>query len=218
MSLEIDISPEGYNRRIDTCEIRERLQKLVPSPDYWRVFRLFLHGKCDRSEFDKCIEQNLKTNEQRHIHNELIKGIIYNAHYSMISPKGFVLKKQAITKRKEPETDIMPQQRKTQKLKTYTAADLHGLPSIMELQKRLEQKSHELGVAISRETIFIIHAEMKRFVFYLLESSLSTVGKPQSTKRTLNITTENIKTAINMDTKIASIVSSAVLSRFSNYE
>ena len=218
MSLEIDISPESYLKRIDTNEIRQRLEKLVPSPEYWRVFRLFIHGKCERAEFDACIEQNLKTNEQKHVHNELIKGIIFNAHYSAISPKGFVMKKQPIPKQK-PHIDVAePAQRKTQKLKTYLAADLHAIPSIVELQKKLEQRSRELGVAVSRETVSVIHAELKRFIFYLLENSLSTVGKPPTTRRTLNITTENVKAAINMDTKISSIVSSSVLSRFSTYE
>lgn len=218
MSLEIDISPDSYLKRIDTNEIRQRLEKLVPSPEYWRVFRLFIHGRCERAEFDACVEQNLKTNEQKHVHNELIKGIIYNAHYSAISPKGFVMKRRPIPKQKEHTDEVIPPQRKTQKLKTYLAADLHAIPSIVELQKRLEQKSRELGVAVSRETVSVIHSELKRFITYLLENSLSTVGKPPTTKRTLVVTTENVKTAINANTKISSIISSSVLSRFSNYE
>ena len=216
--IGINSLSESYKRRYDLNEIKEQLAALVPDEEYWQVFRLFIHGKCKREEFDAVIEKYLDTPEKKHLHNKFIRAIIFNAHFSTVYPPGYVPENKIIIKNPAPALLFPQLPKRAQKFKTYSAADLRAIPSIVDFQKKLETKSREYDITVSRECGQYINYEVKKFVTYILEKSLMTIGKPPTTYRTLRIMPQCVKEAIRLDERIASVISADLYSRYSEFE
>ena len=215
--IPINSSPDLYNKRYDLIEIKRELESLVPSDEYWKVLRLFINGKCQREEFDNVMEKYLDTSEKKHLHNKFIRSIIFNAHFSTIYPPGYVPKRKILSQGPSPEQMFTVLPKRSSKFKTYSAADLRAIPSILDFQKKLEIKSQQQDMAISRDCGEVLHNELKKFILYVLDQSLLTVGKPPTTYRTLKITSQNVKEAISMNEKIASIISEQLYKRYAEF-
>ena len=216
--IGINSSSESYNKRYDLNEIKQNLSALVPDEEYWHTFRLFIHGKCNREDFDKTIEKYLDTSEKKHLHNKFIRAIIFNAHFSTIYPPNYVPERRIISKNPSPGILYPQLPKRAQKFKTYSAADLRAIPSMVDFQKKLEAKSREYDMGVSRDCGQYLHYEVKKFVSYILEKSLMTIGKPPTTYRTLRITPQCVKEAIKLEERIASIISANLYRRYAEFD
>ena len=138
-----------YHSRRDTKKIREKLIQAVNNPYYWVTFDKFLHGGCNKEEFDEKMNIYLATNELKLLHNEFIRAILYNAHYSLIPPPDAVLpnvevkpiKKNDSVKHDEMENVDM------EKFCSYSAIDLGRIQTLNELgvKMRIIADKHKLS-------------------------------------------------------------------------
>jgi hypothetical protein len=129
------LPPDIYNLRRDSNAIKVRLLALVNDPEYWRVFSTFVYGQCSKEIFDECMERLLRTPEMRILHNELIRAVLYNAHFAMVPPEGVP------TPPPPPPTIKPTPPPRTVTFTTYSAADLRHIPSLAELTRRVSALS-----------------------------------------------------------------------------
>lgn len=76
-----------YDARRDTRALRARLSAEIDNPEYWRAFDAFLHGRCDRSEFDSAMRECLATGAAKRLHNEFVRALLFNARFAIAPPR-----------------------------------------------------------------------------------------------------------------------------------
>lgn len=76
---------ESAGRR-NTLAIKHRLLEVVADNEYWDILVAYLQGKCSKSEYDIAIRKCIATPEAEYLHNELIRSIIFNAHFAKKPP------------------------------------------------------------------------------------------------------------------------------------
>jgi hypothetical protein len=129
-------SAKIYTQRKDVLRVKSQLWELVPDDDYWTTLSLFVHGKCTKAHFDETMNLYLTTNRARVLHNEFIRSIIFNAHFSTIPPPGVALAAPPLPDQVANQRNRLPLS-KLPALSNFSAADLHHLPSIEQLARRV---------------------------------------------------------------------------------
>lgn len=89
--------PNLYTKRKDVLGVKDKLMRLVKNPLYWDSLSRFIHGQMKKTEYDKVMEAYLDTNEKRALHNEFIRTILYNAHFSVIPPPVYTYRYKAMS-------------------------------------------------------------------------------------------------------------------------
>lgn len=202
-----------YSRRKDVRALKEHLLSIVKDPDYWKTLASFIHGQCSKTKFDETMSRCLTTNEMKILHNELIRSIIYNAHFSMMPPPGIEIPraKAAVRTAKAP-TPVM--QVKSPNFVTYTAADLHHLPSINQLSKRMGVIIRSEKLTVDSKAASTILSELKKFIKKILVKSLELSTAEGMVNGNTNITVEHVQQVLKMNAQLSTILSPSVISKF----
>ena len=159
-------SPQIYVQRKDILGIKSRLLSLVPDPIYWETLSKFVNGECSKVKFDEVIAKQLKTNEMRILHNELIRSILFNAHFSTVPPPGvFPVQKQ------EQKADVRPVV-PNRTFATYSASDLGHLHSPDQLSARVAVLLKGSKMKMEARGLMVLLVEVKRYAATILRRSL----------------------------------------------
>ena len=75
-----------YSDRRDCIAIKNKLMKLVNKEEYTKTLIAYLHGSCSKQFFDEKMSSILTTPAAKLTHNELIRSILFNAHFTMTPP------------------------------------------------------------------------------------------------------------------------------------
>lgn len=75
-----------YSDRRDCIAIKEKLMKLVNKEEYTETLIAYLRGACSKQFFDEKMSSILTTPAAKIIHNDLIRSILFNAHFTMTPP------------------------------------------------------------------------------------------------------------------------------------
>ncbi|KAK8871010.1 hypothetical protein M9Y10_008923 [Tritrichomonas musculus] len=224
-SIQVGESPETslariknssniYSQRKDCLLIKNQLIDNVTEPDYWNTLACFLHGQCSKQIFDEKMHSYLKTPEAKVLHNQLIRSIIYNAHFSMIPPPNVTLPRPAVPthiKKTPPVTNSQPKDN----FMTYTASDLRHLPSINQLHLRIKILLSSRDFDSDTKATCLIFQELKKFILFLLESSVSLLSfRGSGDPKDMTITTDQVLHVLNNNQRLAGIVSSSVITKF----
>ena len=211
----IQNSSNIYEKRKDCLVLKEKLISLVQEPDYWKTLACFLHGQCSKQTYDDKMNSCLKTAEARVLHNELIRSIIFNAHFSMIPPPNVTLPRVSIpTHMKKTPSTAIAQTKFT--FMSYTATDLRHIPSINQLHSRISilLRGHEVESPEFKATS-LIFKELKKFILLLLENSISLLSfRGSEDPKDMTITTDQILHVLRNNQRLAGIVSSSVITKF----
>jgi hypothetical protein len=125
-----------YKRRHDVERLRAGLELSVPNfGEYRTVLARFLHGRCLRPEFDNMVQTQLNTPELRALHNEFLRAILHNAHFSIVPPPNAPRWQPARFTR--PAPPIRRPRRDPIPFASITASDLRRLPLAPELERRM---------------------------------------------------------------------------------
>lgn len=210
-------SSKIYTVRKDCQSLKERLLQIVTEPDeYWNTLARFLHGQCSKKLFDETMQKCLATTEAKLLHNELIRSIIYNAHFTMIPPPNVTPPKPECPPhvRKAAPTGTQSQ---NASFMTYTASDMRHLPSVNQLSERMGILLGPRKIAIESKAAGLVFGHVKRYVMLLLEGcvELSAVKKLDE-RADVKITTEQVMHVLQMQSDLGSIVSPAVMTKYSN--
>ena len=202
--------------RINTLLIKKELEKQITSPDYWDTLRAFIYTPCSRQAFEEKINRYLPTPEGKKLHNQLISAIIYNAHFSTSPPPNVEIPEYIPPKpvprpipkniSKNPTSNI-----------TFSAAELRHLPSISQLSQHFDflLKTNNIQLEIPPKIKHKTFTELKKFILKILKDSSSLLTLNGYNQPNPKITTEQIIYVIHSIPSISSIVSSSVITKYS---
>lgn len=159
--------PSSFDlKRKDVLNIKARLLSLIKNPEYWIVLSQFLKGECSKQKYDETMNFHLITNEARLLHNDFIRAILFNAHFSPTPPPGI-----PIPQKKLPDHIILNQNKKHHKItkkmfSSYSSADLGHIPSIEQLSSRVAQLT---PIKVENSAISLLFDELNHFILMVLK-------------------------------------------------
>ena len=80
---------EGKVMRMDTEAIKKQLLEAVANDEYWDCLCAWMSGRLSRKDFDDAMRRCLVTDKAKYLHNELIRSILYNAHFASLPPASY---------------------------------------------------------------------------------------------------------------------------------
>jgi hypothetical protein len=209
-------STKIYSSRRDCHSLKARLLELVGDGDYWNTLACFLHGQCSKQTFDETMHHYLRTSEAKLLHNELIRSILFNAHFAMTAPRDVALPRveyPAAAKRPPaaaPATAGRP-------FVTYTASDLRHLPSLNQLSERIGILLDARKLRVESKAMGLIFAHLKKYILRILENSVALLSvKGGREQKEMRITTAQILHVMTTNAELASIVSPDIFTQYSN--
>lgn len=207
-----------YTARKDCQALKTRLLSIVDdSSMYWETFARFVHGQCSKQTFDDTMQACLKTTEAKILHNELIRSVIYNAHFAMLPPPNMTTPKVECPVQVRRDTASASPSTASASFMTYAASDLRHLPSVNQLSKRISIILSSRKMNIEGKALGIIFTHLKRYVMLLLEGSaeLLAVRRPDE-RGEMRISTIQVMHILQTHGGLSSMVSPAVMAKYSN--
>ncbi|KAH0785318.1 transcriptional regulator of RNA polII, SAGA, subunit [Histomonas meleagridis] len=207
-----------YSTRKDCQTIKEQILEIVEDKDkYWNTLASFLHGQCSKQEYDDVMNQCLTDYRAKLLHNDLIRSILFNAHFSMIPPPGVNIVKTPTPPQPRP-IQAPSQNSRNSSFSTYSASDMRHLPSINQLSSRIGILLSSRNIKVESKATGILFQELKRFIMSILENSALLVSsKGINPQENIVITHAQIMHVLNSDYRILNVVSPSLLSKYSSF-
>jgi hypothetical protein len=173
-----------YSTRRDLPALKARLLELARNPDcYWRHFRAFLGGTVDRAAFTRALQRYLPSEEARQLHNELVRAVLHNAHFSTLPPPAIALPPAALPRAGAPPAPPFASAL-SHGLPPLCAADLRRLPTAAELASRMRLLGPAPQMAPpGDESARMVCAAAHAFVARLLARALTAEPGPGQPRR-----------------------------------
>lgn len=214
---QLNKSGEIYNKRKDIIKIRERLQNLVTSPKYWITLATYIHGGCSKEKFDEEMAIYLPNNESKILHNELIRSILFNAHFSTCPPPGYVLHGRSSIHQKPKNKKVLNLNIRSGEMKSFhsfSAVNLRHIPTIIQLSSRLSQSRN---IIIDNDALNLLFLELKQYILSLLQQSVSLSIKNTQNSDSMIIHPTIVLHALKMNPKFSSILTPSTISKIQLY-
>ena len=143
-----------YATRRDVVSIKEKILAAVPDgKEYMHVLSLYIHGMCTRARFDTMVREQLITDELCFLHNELLRAILFNAHFSRIPPPNVTLPRPTPIEPVPPPLHVSTRPPRNAQFSTFTAAELQRLPTWKDLSKRISKLRDEAALRLLAEAV-----------------------------------------------------------------
>ncbi|OHT12349.1 hypothetical protein TRFO_17822 [Tritrichomonas foetus] len=210
----LENSGKIYTTRKDISKIRSRLHNLVTSPDYWMTLARFIHGGCPKQKFDEAMAVYLPNNEAKKLHNEFIRAILFNAHFSSVPPPEYISTRPT---ERDDQRKSFPQNQFKNDIKvfnSYSAADLRHLPSLDQLSKRVAILT---DMDVDEAANMALFHELKSFIVSLLTKCVQLRTRNYNSSRSMTITPAQILHTVNNCSELRSIISPSILAKFELY-
>lgn len=208
-------SPNIYTTRKDCQSLKDQIFRLIgpeQSEKYWNTLGLFLHGQCSKQEFDQTMNQCLFVTEAKQLHNDLIRSILFNAHFSMIPPPNVTITKSpALPQVKLPAFSSQSPQNS---FSSYSASDMRHLPSLSQLSCRVGMLLNSKNVKVENNAIKTLYIELKKFILFLLENSSDLITRNIETQRA-TITHAQMMYVLNSNQILSRFISPSLVSKYS---
>lgn len=213
------LKPVGnfYMHRKDVAEIKQKLQKIVPEK-YWSTLAYYIHGMCPKPQYDHDMNKYLTTDEAKYLHNELLRRIIFNAHFSRIPPPDVPITKSI--KAKPPIPPIKPifhdRDYKAIQFKPTTAFDLGYIPSAKDLGSRINQLLELHKLTADQEAIQQIYFGLRNYILKLLKKSYEMISPSSNYIEAKKVSAHNVLYILRSNEALSSIVSLSVITKYSS--
>jgi hypothetical protein len=200
-----------YSLRRNSNQIKARLLFLVGDSEYWGVLSAFVHGQCSKQAFDESMQRLLKTPEVQILHNDLIRAILYNAHFAMVPPDGVTM----------PYPEVPPHVKKnappvrSASFATYSAADLRHIPSAAQLVERVAFLFTSRKIRIEAKATTLLHTELRKYVAKVLERCLALLAVKGVGEHRLAITVDLLMHVIASTRELRLGISPSVSAKYS---
>ena len=204
-----------YNKRKDILLIKSKLLELVPDPEYWNVLKLFIYGKCSKTHFDNIILNYLKTSETKKLHNDFIRSILFNAHFSNIPPPNYIPKK---IKNISFDNIIQEKQffQKPTELQPKNCSDIKKIPDFELFFKIIQLKIIKSNFNFTKDAIINLYNELINFLINLLKNCILNIDKSKNYPRNYILLPKHISSLILQKPEIKEILSSNLLSKLNH--
>ena len=154
-----------YTERKDVMVIKKRLLALIDDPEYWKTLSMFVFGECSKQKYDEMIDVYLTTNELRVLHNELIRSILFNAHFSTVPPPGVPMPKKSLPEHLNQYPKTI-QRSKFKLFNSFCASDLRHIPSLEQLARRV---SYLTSMKVDNAALELLFYELKKYIIVVLQ-------------------------------------------------
>lgn len=134
------ITNNFYATRRDVLALRREIDEKVPDKEhYGKILALYLHGMCSKEMFDDMASKQLITDELKLLHNNLLRAIVFNAHFSQLPPPNVTLRphESTLTNRIQSTREIASQYIESPGVEIFTAAYLRRMLKSTEIEKRM---------------------------------------------------------------------------------
>ena len=208
-----------YSNRKDTISLKNKLDEYVDSR-YWVLLSRFLHGMCPKTTYESEMKDILQSEEAKFLHNELLRSIIFNAHFSRIPPPGVHIPKSNRHHsyiHETTNTQISPTEFcKNQTFNTFTASDFHHIQSINQLSQRMRIIASDKITSFDSKSVGVILSSLKSFLSRILSASykLRSIGSPPD--EPVVITVQQVIHALKKDPVLSDFVSPFLFAKYSN--
>ena len=213
---QINKCREIYTQRKDINDIKSQLEKFVRNTDYWSIVSKFIYGELTKPAFDEAMQMYLPNKTAKKLHNQLIRMILFNAHYSTVPPPNTDL---SIYRAKPKDTTLLIDQlskiqnygvKKSKTVRSYLSIDLKHIPSLYQLKIRLANNN----ISIDENGLHALFAGIKMCVSLLLTKSISMSikGNPNSPSRT--ISPHTVLYVLNKNPALKSMLSSTIIAKW----
>lgn len=203
-------SAEIYLRRKDILGIKARLLDLVPAEEYWLTLRKFIHGECNKVKYDEAISTHLTTNEMRILHNQLIRAIIFNAHFSTLPPPGVVIPSHVIPEHMKSRAWSS---QKMKSMETFSSVEMGHLPSLEQLSSRIAILLKSSKVKVDNSALSQLLLELKKYIVLVLKKTVDLSTKDCLTPSNMNISASHITHVIRNFSSLGNTISHNVLAK-----
>lgn len=153
-------------KRKDVLNLKSRLLNHVKNPDYWKILSQFLKGECSKQKYDEAMDIYLQTNEARLLHNDFIRAILFNAHYSPIPPPGIPIPQKKLPDHIKLNLNKKHYKIKKKMLNSYSSVDLGHIPSIEQLSSRVSQLT---SIKVDNSAISLLFDELNNYILMVLK-------------------------------------------------
>lgn len=213
---QLNKSGEIYTKRKDINQIKARLQKLVTSQEYWPTLAKFIYGEYSKQKFDEAMAIYLPNSESKKLHNELIRAILFNAHFSISPPPGFDKSYRSTNKqsKKHKQTFITNKNIEMKSFHSLLAANLGHIPTIIQLSSRISQNKN---IQIDDDALNLLFLELKQYILTLLHQSVSLSMKNAQNSETMIILPSAVLHALEINPNFSSILTPSTISKFQIY-
>lgn len=201
-------------KRKDVLEIKRKLQEHVQDNDYWTVLTRFIHGEIPKIKFDDAMRHYLRTNEAKNIHNEFIRAIIFNAHFSPIPPPGVTVSAYSFRPHIPAQEHIAPAHFKTPEVNLCLAQDLGHIPNAAQILKRIAMIPPVKGVKIDNDVGGALMLGLRYYIMRFLSSCINgEIRNWSSGTSSITVGARHIASAIRNDKELAGLVSPSILAK-----
>ncbi|OHT16731.1 hypothetical protein TRFO_12991 [Tritrichomonas foetus] len=182
-----------YAQRRDCAAIKAQLMNHVDEESYMKVLTAFLQGQISKQTFDNRMKSILKSTTAKIIHNELMRSIIYNAHFSMVPPPNVEVPVPKIpehVKVTRPGSDNSKFGLPNSPFIIQKVADLRYLLSTSQIGARVRSQLRERNMNCEDINTFeMIQHELRKHIVILLYESCKLAQTVK--ERSDQISTEN---------------------------
>lgn len=206
-----------YNIRKDVRSIENKILREVNNPDYLHTLASFIHGQISKDEFDKKMDQFLFTNELKLLHNELLRAIIFNAHFSLIPPPGVIVPKKEPTITPKKSLPPMPKP-KNLDFKTFTSFEMMHLPSIIQLNNRIRfiLYSNSIKLKLDPEVANQLQKNLFLFILQILKDCLSLTNSSFSLSESALIQPQHLIHSYYSGSVLTKVLSDEVITKYTS--
>lgn len=159
-----------YYKRKDTIKIKAQLSVIVPA-EYWTVLARYLHGMISQIDYEQEMKRMLTEDRAKWLHNEMLRAIIHNAHFSRSPPPGIIMQKKADTARTKVSVKEPDEEGKNHGFESLFAADYGHLLSLKQLYQRMKLVINDATMEIDSKSVGLIFSLVKKFVLILLKKA-----------------------------------------------
>lgn len=197
----------SFYQRIDTLKIKDELKKRISDENYWILLKSYLNGKTKHEIFEDSIVKYLDDDRSRHLHNQLIKAILYNAHFSRVPPPGITLPR-IIKSRSESGSDSTSN--RFNQSCDYVPM-IRCIPSLSDLSQTIKEAFIKSSLEVDDEAILSIYNEMHVFLTNLLRESI--INSFRNKSGNICINKNSLITAIETSV-LKSMISKHIFSKY----
>jgi hypothetical protein len=204
------------NDRRDILSIKHDLLELVANEEYWPTFRDFVSGRCPRAIFDCVMQESLLTVQAKQLHNELIRSILQNAHFSVVPPPGVVVPTIVYPVQKfSKKCPMRPKGIDMSSLQSFTASDFGLIPGLDHFRRRIEEiLKRGANVKVPNRTVGEMKKYVIRFILRLLGDCLDLIGASSLDNQCRVIRLDIVIQVVTNSGKYSGAVSDQVLSGY----
>jgi hypothetical protein len=192
-----------YSNRRDSLALKSRLLSIVDSPDYWKTLSSFVRGRCPKQTFDAVMRAHLCTPEARRLHNDLIRAVIFNAHFAVCPPSNVRIPRKCKTEERIATVE--------KKWAPGRIVEVRGLTQVCE---RIVSGLEQGKITVGGEAAVCLFGGTRGYLMKLFEKVCGLIGTELEERSEKRVKVKHVLEALASDSDLGSVVSPSIITKY----